>query len=223
MDFFEDHSWDLIDYSSFIDDVCCTDLYLPNTSTTIEEIDGSHTLDVSQEKECAEKECPRKRGRDDPSNKMGSKACRERLRREKLNDKFAELCSVLEPGRPIKTDKLAILSDAIRILNQLRADTQEYKDTNEKLLEEIRTLKEDKNELREEKLHLQADKENVEHHLKAMAASPAGFVPAHPASYQPGASKMPVFPSYSLVPMWHYLPPPSCDTSKDHELRPPAA
>lgn len=47
----------------------------------------------------------------------------------------------LEPGRPMKTDKSAILVDAVRVLNQLKTESQEYKDTNEKLLEEIKTLK----------------------------------------------------------------------------------
>lgn len=84
----------------------------------------------------------------------------------------------------------------------------------------------EKNELREEKLVLKADKERLEKQLKGMAISPSGFVPTHPAvpaAYHPGASKMAMYPSYSLVPMWHYLPPSVRDTSRDHELRPPAA
>jgi cell division septum initiation protein DivIVA len=47
----------------------------------------------------------------------------------------------LEPGRQAKTDKPAILDDAIRVLNQLKAEAQELKETNEKLLEEIKSLK----------------------------------------------------------------------------------
>lgn len=41
----------------------------------------------------------------------------------------------------MKTDKPAILDDAIRTLNQLKNDAQELKETNEKLLEEIKLLK----------------------------------------------------------------------------------
>lgn len=55
--------------------------------------------------------------------------------------RFMDLCSVLEPGRPTKTDKPAILDDAMRVLNQLKNETQELKETNEKLLEEIKSLK----------------------------------------------------------------------------------
>lgn len=55
--------------------------------------------------------------------------------------RFTELSAILEPGRPMKTDKLAILGDAIRVLNQLKTESQEYKEMNEKLLEGIKTLK----------------------------------------------------------------------------------
>lgn len=51
------------------------------------------------------------------------------------------MSSILEPGRPAKSDKPAILDDAIRVLNQLRTDAQELKETNEKLQEEIKSLK----------------------------------------------------------------------------------
>lgn len=81
----------------------------------------------------------------------------------------------------------------------------------------------DKNELREEKLVLKTDKERMEQQLKSMAGPPAGFMPAHPPVYPAAPNKMPMFPGYSLVPMWQYLPPSVRDTSQDHELRPPAA
>lgn len=51
------------------------------------------------------------------------------------------MSSVLEPGRPVRTDKPAILDDAIRVLSQLKTEAQELKKTNEKLLEEIKCLK----------------------------------------------------------------------------------
>ncbi|GAV90891.1 hypothetical protein CFOL_v3_34291, partial [Cephalotus follicularis] len=172
------------------------------------------------------------RGHGDSCSRPGTKACREKMRREKLNDRhasylthfffFLELSSVLEPGRPAKTDKPAILDDAIRVLTQLRTEAQELQESNEKLLEEIKSLKV-KNELRDEKLILKSDKEKMEQQLKVMAIPPTGFLPAQPAAYHAGASKMAVYPSYSLIPMWQYMPPSASDTSHDHELRPPAA
>lgn len=213
----ESSCWDLLDYS-FIEDNPSPEFWLPDQRASAD-IDFSS----GQGKDFSEIEGSRKRGRNDSCCRPVSKACRERLRRERLNDRFLDLSSVLDPGRPVRTDKHAMLDDAIRILNQLRSESQELKETNEKLREEIRILKVEKNELREEKLTLKADKERMEQQLKTLAIPAAGFVPGHPAAYHAGPNKMAVFPSYGLVPMWQYLPPSSRDTSHDHELRPPAA
>ncbi|GFZ10747.1 basic helix-loop-helix (bHLH) DNA-binding superfamily protein [Actinidia rufa] len=196
MDSFDDNGWDLLDYSSFIDDVTSTDLYWGGQSANVQ-ADDLLMAATPQDEEYTEKGCPRKR--------------------------FLELSSILEPEIPPKSDKFTILGDAIRVLNQLRVESQEFKETHEKLLEEIKALKAEKNELREEKLVLKEDKERTDQQLKAMTASPAGFLPPHPAVYHAGANKMAVFPSYGYVPMWQYLPPSTLDTSKDQELRPPAA
>lgn len=51
------------------------------------------------------------------------------------------MSAVLDPGRPVRTDKPAILDDAIRVLNQLKTEAEELKETNGKLLEEIKCLK----------------------------------------------------------------------------------
>ncbi|XP_017975289.1 PREDICTED: transcription factor bHLH104 isoform X2 [Theobroma cacao] len=216
MDSIED--WDFLDYS-FIDENTSPDLLLPN----YREIELSSGNVVHQEKEFEDRDCSRKRGRSGSCSRPGTKACRERLRRERLNERFLDLSSILEPGRPARTDKSAILDDAIRVLTQLRTEAQELKETNEKLQEEIKSLKAEKNELREEKLVLKGNKEKIEQQLKTMTIPPAGYLPAHPAAYHPGASKMAVFPGYGLVPMWQYLPQSARDTSHDHELRPPAA
>ncbi|XP_057470602.1 transcription factor bHLH104-like [Actinidia eriantha] len=222
MDSFDDNGWDLLDYSSFIDDVTSTDLYWGGQSANVQ-ADDSLTAATPQDEEYTEKGFPRKRARNDSCSRLGTKACRDRLRRERLNKRFLELSSILEPEIPPQSDKFAILGDAIRVLNQLRVESQEFKETHEKLLEEIKALKAEKNELREEKLVLKEDKERTDQQLKAMTASPAGFLPPHPAAYHAGANKMAVFPSYGYVPMWQYLPPSTLDTSKDQELRPPAA
>nr|GEX84342.1 transcription factor bHLH104-like [Tanacetum cinerariifolium] len=46
-----------------------------------------------------------------------------------------------EVNIPTTTDKLTIFGDAIRVLNQLEFESQESKETNEKLPKEIKTLK----------------------------------------------------------------------------------
>ncbi|KAG6393088.1 hypothetical protein SASPL_147318 [Salvia splendens] len=229
VDSLDENCWtDLIDYSSLLDDgVPPAGLYwnpqltAQNACVATDVSFSGTTSHVSDSAE--ERESLKKRGRSDQCGGTGNKACRERMRREKLNDRFTELSATLEPGRPAKTDKLAILGDAIRVLNQLKTESEEYKEMNEKLLEEIKTLKAEKSELREEKLVLKTDKERMEQQLKSMSVPPTGFLPAHPPVCPAAPNKMPMFSGYSLVPMWQYLPASARDTSQDHELRPPAA
>lgn len=222
---FDESGWDLdaLDYSCFIDDHGTSPNFSWLDQSSGIDIDFSQTCSWPQEQESSEKECPKKRGRTDGCSKPSNKACREKLRREKLNDSFIDLSSILEPGRAAKTDKLAILTDAIRVLNQLQTEAKEYKEENEKLKEEIDSLKAEKNELREEKITLKTEKEKMEHQLKTMAVPSPGLIPPYSAAYHGGPNKMALYPSYGMYPMWHYLPPSTRDTSHDHELRPPAA
>ncbi|XP_065878196.1 transcription factor ILR3-like [Euphorbia lathyris] len=164
-------------------------------------------------------------------NVNGSKACKEKMRRDRLNDRFMELSAVLDPGRQPKTDKSQILTDAVKMVNQLRDEAQKLKESNESLQEKVTELKAEKNELRDEKQRLKTEKENIERQVKAMSA-PAGFLPHPPAMAVPfsspgqvlGSKLMPPpFVSYPGVPMWQFLHPATLDTSEDPVLRAPVA
>lgn len=48
---------------------------------------------------------------------------------------------MLEPGRPPKTDKAVILGDAVRMVNQLRGEAQQLKESNQDQQEKISELK----------------------------------------------------------------------------------
>nr|XP_043608832.1 transcription factor ILR3-like [Erigeron canadensis] len=193
------------------------------------ERDGSHA-DSDGHKESGSK----KRGRADPCSGTSSKACREKLRRDKLNDKFVELASILEPKRPLKVDKAAILVDAVRMVTQLKNEAQKLKDSNSDLQEKITELKSEKNELREEKQRLKSEKEKLEQQLNSMNTQPSFMAhpPAIPAAYPAavsatqsqvtGSKLVPVF-SYPGMAMWQFMPPADVDTSLDHELHPPVA
>ncbi|GAY66686.1 hypothetical protein CUMW_250780 [Citrus unshiu] len=122
---------------------------------------------------------------------------------------------MLELGRPPKTDKATILSDVVRMMEQLRTEAQKLKQLDEDLQEKIKELKAEKNELRDEKQRLKADKEKLEQQVKAMSA-PSGFLP-HPSSI----NKLVPFIGYPGVAMWQFMPPVAVDTSQDHVLRPP--
>ncbi|KAJ1393163.1 Myc-type, basic helix-loop-helix [Sesbania bispinosa] len=173
----------------------------------------------------------KKRGRSDSCTASSSKACREKLRRDRLNDKFVELGSILEPGRPPKTDKAAILIDAVRMVTQLRGEAEKLKDSNISLQEKIKELKAEKNELRDEKQRLKAEKEKLEQQVKSMnVQTQPGFLPpppAIPAAFAPQGqapgNKLVPFISYPGVAMWQFMPPAAVDTSQDHVLRPPVA
>ncbi|GAV71262.1 HLH domain-containing protein [Cephalotus follicularis] len=115
-----------------------------------------------------------------PCSASGSKACREKIRRHRLNDKFLELGSIVDPGRPLKMDKAIVLIDAIRMVTQLRDEAQGMKDINESLQEKINDLKAEKNELHDEKQRLKSEKENLEQQVKALSTQP-GFL-LHPSA-----------------------------------------
>eukprot|EP00262_Sarcandra_glabra_P000699 TRINITY_DN10824_c0_g2_i3.p1 TRINITY_DN10824_c0_g2~~TRINITY_DN10824_c0_g2_i3.p1 ORF type:complete len:232 (+),score=64.56 TRINITY_DN10824_c0_g2_i3:253-948(+) len=177
----------------------------------------------------------RKRVRDESCMGPKSKACREKMRRDRLNDRFLELSSILDPGRPPKSDKATILSDAACTVVQLRTEAQQLKEANEKFQETIKDLKAEKNELRDEKTKLKADKDRLEQQVKAMSLGPTGYMP-HPAALhaaaaaafaaqgQAAANKTAApYPGFPGVAMWQWMPPTVVDTSQDHKLRPPVA
>ncbi|KAJ0111319.1 hypothetical protein Patl1_02077 [Pistacia atlantica] len=178
----------------------------------------------------------RKRLKPEPCSVSGSKACREKLQFDMIA-RFLELCSILEPGRPPKTDKGAILIDAVRMVTQLRSEAQKLRESNEELQVKIKELKAEKNELRDEKQRLKADKEKLEQQVEAMSP-PTIFLPHHStmsaalaaqsqaalaAQSQAAGNKLMPFMGYPGVSMWQFMPPAAVDTSNDHVLRPPVA
>ncbi|XP_073017460.1 transcription factor ILR3-like [Primulina eburnea] len=172
----------------------------------------------------------RKRSKTESCARSSSKACREKRRRDKLNDKFVELGVLLEPGRPPKTDKAGILVDAVRVVTQLRGEAEKLKDLNLDLQEKIKELKAEKNELRDEKQKLKAKKEKLEQQMKAASMPQQGFFHSPPAislsfaaQSQAAGNKLVPIISYPGVAMWQFMPPAAVDTSQDHVLRPPAA
>ncbi|XP_073005390.1 transcription factor ILR3-like isoform X2 [Typha latifolia] len=159
-----------------------------------------------------------------------SKACREKMRRDKLNDRFLELGSILDPAKPLKMDKAAILVDAVRMVTELRNESQKLQDSNESLQDKIKELKAEKSELRDEKQRLKAEKESLEQQIKILSARPS-FVshpPVIPATFaaqgQATGHKLavPVL-GYPGFPMWQFMPQADVDTSQDAESCPPVA
>ncbi|GAB2284644.1 Transcription factor ilr3 [Dionaea muscipula] len=235
-----DHGRLIYELDGFIEDINVTDANFHGTNSgfdwplqtlNVPSNVGVEIDDVFADTEVPKESGSKKRGRSEACGPSSSKACREKLRRDRLNDKFMELASTLEPGRPPKTDKAAILVDAFRMVTQLRSEAQKLKDSNSSLQEKIKELKAEKNELRDEKQRLKAEKEKLELQLKNTVNTQPGFLPPPPAipaaafaaQAPPAGGKLVPFVTYPGVAMWQFLPSTAVDTSQDHVLRPPVA
>ncbi|XP_016649000.1 PREDICTED: transcription factor ILR3-like [Prunus mume] len=106
-----------------------------------------------------------------------SKACWEKLQRNRLNERFLELVSVLDPGRLPETDKGAILTDAVC---QLQSESKKLKETIESLQANIKELKAEKSELRDGKRRQRVEREKLEQQVIAMSTQ-NGILPHSPA------------------------------------------
>ncbi|KAH9288073.1 hypothetical protein KI387_032190, partial [Taxus chinensis] len=108
-----------------------------------------------------------------PPAKKSHKADREKLRREKINEQFAELAAALDPDRP-KNDKASILTESTQIVKELRSQLKRLQNEHSSLLNESRELTEEKNEIREEKAFLknETDKlqDQVQQHLRTLSS-----------------------------------------------------
>ncbi|KAG4972078.1 Transcription factor ILR3 [Glycine soja] len=137
--------------------------------------------------------------------------------------RFLELSSILEPSRQPKSDKVAILSDAARVVIQLRNEAKRLKEMNDELQAKVKELKGEKNELRDEKNRLKEEKEKLEQQVKVANIQPSFLPQAPDAKGQVGSHKLIPFIGYPGIAMWQFMSPAAVDTSKDHLLRPPVA
>ena len=81
-----------------------------------------------------------KRGRP-MSEAAVAKANRERARRERLNDYLDELAKLSDPhGKGVKGDRVSVVADAIRVVQQLRVENNQLKQLNKFLEERTGTL-----------------------------------------------------------------------------------
>lgn len=230
----ENHNW-VFDLSLMDDipvsagDFPCLEPGFRWPGNTISPLTGVEYDNPFHNSESAKEFSSRKRARPGPCSASDSKAHREKIRRDRLNDRFQELSSLLDPERPPKLDKSVILTDAARMVVQLRDEAEKLKESCDSLQKKVDELKAEKNELRDEKQKLRAEKDILEQQVKVLSSQP-GFYPQLSAIPSPFAaqphvfgSKLMPFVGYSGTPMWHFVPPASVDTSEDHVLRPPVA
>ncbi|GJP31158.1 hypothetical protein CLOM_g9626 [Closterium sp. NIES-68] len=164
----------------------------------------------------------RKRSRDECATTADvscSKANREKMRRDRLNDRFLELSRSLEPGKAPKSDKASILCDAVRVLNQLRAEREALKESNIQLQEQIKELKAEKHELREEKARLKSESEKLQQQVQGSAAAAA--TPTHATHATHTATPTAAIP-VPTMPL-HHSPPTAPPTPMAYQPHPHAA
>ncbi|CAI5457760.1 unnamed protein product [Closterium sp. Yama58-4] len=113
------------------------------------------------------------RQREEPSESNSNKANREKMRRDRLNDRFEELARALKHSKLARADRGSILVDAVRVLVQLRAEMSHLRGSAEHMREQIQELKAEKSELREERARLLASKQQLEDEVRRLAASGA--------------------------------------------------
>ncbi|KAL8104046.1 hypothetical protein AgCh_028324 [Apium graveolens] len=94
-------------------------------------------------------------------------------------------------------DKCVILSDAVRMVNQLRDEAKKLKESHEDLQDKINELKPD--------------------FLPSPVPSP------YPGPGQFFGGKMVSFMGYPGVPIWQFTPLAAVDTTQDHVLHSPVA
>ncbi|CAI5506552.1 unnamed protein product [Closterium sp. Naga37s-1] len=155
-----------------------------------------------------------KRQREDPCEANSSKANREKMRRDRLNDRFVELARSLEGSGQARADRGSILADAVRVLAQLRAETAQLRGSAEQMKEQIRELKAEKSELREEKVRLLANKQQLEEQVRRMAASGAAQSTATTSAAAPSAAAAPPPPGSGAAGAVPLMLHPACEPGK---------
>ncbi|MQL86773.1 hypothetical protein Taro_019296 [Colocasia esculenta] len=204
-----------LDFGGMEEEVHATEFIWPSHFMDDPTVSSTLGLDLARKEDNNCENATKKRNRVTSCAGPGTKACREKMRRDRLNDRFVELCSILDPGRPPKADKVVILIDAAHRLSQLRLEAQKLTESNQSLQETIKSLKNDfsvecleqqcrmsieylsltvllvmqaeKSELRDEKVRLKAEKDHLEQMLRGMSVRSPFVAQPVAASFHPAA------------------------------------
>ncbi|CAI5470510.1 unnamed protein product [Closterium sp. Yama58-4] len=148
------------------------------------------------------------------------KADREKMRRDRLNDQFMELASVLDPDRP-KNDKATILSDGLTMLRELRANVNRLRAEHSALVDESKELAAEKSELRQEKGALKGEVDALKGQLHHRMSALLPWATAPPSATAPAAAT--AHPSATAPPATPAAPAPTASAAPPPAVRVPAA
>lgn len=138
-------------------------------------------------------------------SRKSHKADREKLRREKINEQFAELASALDPDWP-KNDKASILIESMQVVKDLRVEIKRLQDEHALLMDESRELTEEKNELKEEKAALKSETDQLQDQFQQHIQIISSWMMMDPAVIMSAAS----FPYSLAVPQATPVPSSNC-------------
>lgn len=124
-------------------------------------------------------------------DKALSKACREKARRERTNEKLAELARLLDPKQEPRTDKLLVLTDAVKHITQLSLENQQLKQLN-KFLEE-RCAQYEKERMSSQSMYQQC---MMAQHGMVAGVQPVMMLPQAPPGLRPPTTSGMVNPHY---------------------------
>ncbi|KAF8057146.1 ISA1 [Scenedesmus sp. PABB004] len=102
---------------------------------------GSGEEDDSDEEDDGE---PAGKGKRKSAHAQKAKANREKQRREKITTRFNELAKLVDPGAEPKTDKLGILAEAIRFVQQVQVENCQLRQLNKFLEEKVGHLEKER-------------------------------------------------------------------------------
>lgn len=143
-----------------------------------------------------------KRGRP-MSEAAVAKANRERARRERLNEYLDELAKLCDPaGKGVKGDRVSVVADAIRVVQQLRVENNQLKQLN-KFLEErtgamervrAQAMFQHAAQMQQAALHQQQQQQEPQRPSPSAASEMAAAAAAAAAVPAPGAASAPSAP-----------------------------
>lgn len=110
---------------------------------------------------------------------VARKACREKARREKINERFLSLAKLLEPGKEPKTDKVSILTDAYKYIEQVRVENSQVKQLNKFLEERVAQLEKDRGQQLYQQVLLQSLQPQMQQPqvVQTLQQQPGSFIP----------------------------------------------
>ncbi|GAB4819796.1 hypothetical protein N2152v2_006842 [Parachlorella kessleri] len=146
---------------------------------------------------CTDRKCSKRVGKQGKPMSQAAlvKATREKARRERLNECFDELARLCDPsGKMVKTDRVSIVQDAIRVLQELRLQNNQLRQLNKFLEERVSGFERDRAQSMYQQVMMQQQLQQQQQHQQQQQLQ-------QQQQQQPGAAQMLAAPSGEIQPV----------------------